>query len=124
MGACVWGWTAKGKCATYAAARARPDAGRPVVSVTTFFSGQEPVDETKVRDWLIAIGEGRNAEALLKLEQEGAIVGEWGVSENNRKARFYRLTAAGRRQLARETRQWEQATAILARFLAAKENPA
>lgn len=55
--------------------------------------------------------------ALLKLEQEGAIVSQWGVSENNRKAKFYRLTRAGHRQLAREARDWEQTTAILARFL-------
>jgi PadR family transcriptional regulator len=55
---------------------------------------------------------------LLKLEQEGAIAGEWGLSENNRKARFYRLTRGGRRQLAKETRDWEQATSLLARFLA------
>ncbi|HEY1525638.1 MAG TPA: PadR family transcriptional regulator [Candidatus Angelobacter sp.] len=55
--------------------------------------------------------------ALLKLEQEGTIVSEWGVSDNNRKARFYRLTRAGRRQLKTGTRDWEEATAILARFL-------
>ncbi len=58
--------------------------------------------------------------ALVKLEQEGTIAAEWGLSDNNRKARFYRLTRAGRKQLQRETRDWEQATAILARFLAAK----
>ena len=55
--------------------------------------------------------------ALLKLEQEGAISSEWGVSDNNRKARYYKLTRAGRKQLAREARDWEQTTAILARFL-------
>jgi transcriptional regulator len=55
--------------------------------------------------------------ALLKLEQEGAIASEWGVSDNNRKAKFYRLTRAGRRQLERESKHWEQATAILGRFL-------
>ena len=55
--------------------------------------------------------------ALLKLEQEGAIAGEWGVSENNRKAKFYRLTKTGRRQLEHESKHWEQATAILGRFL-------
>ena len=55
--------------------------------------------------------------ALLKLEQEGFVGGEWGLSENNRKARFYRLTRAGRRQVLKETREWEQTTAILARFL-------
>ncbi len=55
--------------------------------------------------------------ALLKLEQEGAIASEWGVSENNRKAKFYKLTRAGRKQLEKEARGWQQATAILARFL-------
>src|ERR1051326_1188106 len=55
--------------------------------------------------------------ALLKLEQEGAISSEWGVSENNRKAKFYKLTRSGRKQLEREARNWEQTTAILARFL-------
>jgi len=59
--------------------------------------------------------------ALLKLEQEGAIAAEWGVSENNRKAKFYSLTRAGRKQLAREEKNWEQTTAILARFLAPDE---
>src|SRR5476649_2564410 len=55
--------------------------------------------------------------ALLKLEQEGTIASEWGISDNNRKARFYRLTRAGRKQLKKGTRDWEEATAILARFL-------
>jgi PadR family transcriptional regulator PadR len=55
--------------------------------------------------------------ALLRLEQEGSVVSEWGISENNRKARFYRITRGGRKQLERETREWEQTTAILARFL-------
>jgi PadR family transcriptional regulator, regulatory protein PadR len=57
--------------------------------------------------------------ALLKLEQEGYISSEWGNSENNRKAKFYRLTRAGAKQLIAETRAWDDATAILARFLAA-----
>jgi PadR family transcriptional regulator PadR len=56
--------------------------------------------------------------ALLKLEQEGSIESEWGLSENNRKAKFYKLTREGRKQLEKETRDWEQTTAILARFLA------
>jgi transcriptional regulator len=60
--------------------------------------------------------------ALLKLEQEGAIAAEWGVSENNRKAKFYRLTRAGRKRLAKEAQDWEQATTILARFLAPGES--
>jgi PadR family transcriptional regulator PadR len=62
--------------------------------------------------------------ALLKLEQEGSIASEWGLSDNNRKAKFYKLTRAGRRQLEKETRNWSQTTAILARFLASTEDPA
>ncbi len=62
--------------------------------------------------------------ALLKLEQEGSITSEWGLSDNNRKAKFYKLTRAGRRQLERETQSWEETTAILARFLAPSEDPA
>jgi PadR family transcriptional regulator PadR len=54
--------------------------------------------------------------ALLKLEQEGWIVSEWGVSENNRKAKYYKLTRAGRKQLEREAKEWNQTTAIVARF--------
>jgi PadR family transcriptional regulator, regulatory protein PadR len=61
--------------------------------------------------------------ALLKLEQEGSIVSEWGVSENNRKAKFYKLTRLGRKQIEKETNNWEQTTAILARFLAPTEDP-
>ena len=56
--------------------------------------------------------------ALLKLEQEGYISSEWGFSDNNRKAKYYKLTRAGRKQLNKEEREWEQTTAILARFLA------
>jgi transcriptional regulator len=59
--------------------------------------------------------------ALLKLEQEGYIASEWGVSENNRKARYYRLTAAGRRHLKKEARDWRKTTDILARFLPNEE---
>jgi len=61
--------------------------------------------------------------ALLKLEQEGSITSEWGLSENNRKAKFYRLTRAGRKQLAREAREWERTTEILARFISPAEDP-
>jgi transcriptional regulator len=66
---------------------------------------------------LLTLNYGTLYPALLRLQQEGSIVAEWGISENNRKAKFYRLTRAGRKQLDRETREWEQATAILARFL-------
>ena len=65
----------------------------------------------------LSVNYGTIYPALLKLEQEGAITSEWGTSENNRKAKFYRLTRAGRRQVDKETRDWERATAILARFL-------
>jgi PadR family transcriptional regulator len=67
---------------------------------------------------LLSVNYGTLYPALLKLEQEGSISSEWGVSENNRKAKFYKLTRAGRKQLAEETRSWEQTAAILARFLA------
>ena len=69
----------------------------------------------------LALNYGTLYPALLKLEQEGAIASEWGVSENNRKAKFYRLTRAGRKQLAKEARDWEQTTTILARFLSPEE---
>ena len=71
---------------------------------------------------LLTLNYGTLYPALLKLEQEGAIVSEWGVSENNRKARFYRLTRSGRRQLQKEAQHWEQAAAVLARFLAPGED--
>jgi PadR family transcriptional regulator len=58
--------------------------------------------------------------ALLKLEQEGFIKAEWSQSENNRRAKFYALTPAGRRQLARETREWHQTADLIAAFLAPK----
>lgn len=56
--------------------------------------------------------------SLLKLEQEGWVNSEWGVSENNRKAKYYKLTRSGRKQLATEEREWNQTTAIVARFFA------
>ncbi|HEU0176306.1 MAG TPA: PadR family transcriptional regulator [Blastocatellia bacterium] len=70
---------------------------------------------------LLSLNYGTLYPALLKLEQEGAIASEWGTSENNRKAKFYRLTRSGRKQLKKETQEWEQTTAILARFLSPTE---
>src|SRR5438093_8765373 len=70
---------------------------------------------------LLSVNYGTLYPSLLKLEQEGFIKSEWGVSDNNRKAKYYNLTRAGRRQLEKETRDWEQATQILARFLAPSE---
>jgi len=69
---------------------------------------------------LLSVNQGTLYPVLLKLEQEGSIASDWGVSENNRKARFYRLTRAGRRQLAAETRDWEQKAAIIGRFFTVK----
>ena len=59
--------------------------------------------------------------ALLKLEQEGLISSAWGLSDNNRKAKFYKLTRAGRKQIERDTRQWAETSAIMTRFLATSE---
>jgi PadR family transcriptional regulator, regulatory protein PadR len=70
---------------------------------------------------LLAVNYGTLYPALLKLEQEGYISSEWGQSDNNRKAKYYKLTRAGRKQLEKEALEWEQATAILARFLAPGE---
>ncbi len=69
---------------------------------------------------LLAVNQGTLYPVLLKLEQEGSITSEWGSSENNRRARFYRLTREGRKQLQSETRDWEQTTAIIGRFFAVK----
>ena len=66
---------------------------------------------------LLSVNYGTLYPALLKLEQEGFISSEWGTSDNNRKARYYKLTRAGRKQLQREASQWAETTAILARFL-------
>lgn len=69
---------------------------------------------------LLAVNQGTLYPVLLKLEQEGAITSEWGASENNRKARFYKLTRDGRKQLQAEARGWEQTAAIIGRFFAVK----
>src|SRR5947209_6108492 len=66
----------------------------------------------------LAINHGTLYPVLLKLEQEGSIESEWGVSDNNRKAKFYRISKAGRKQLAVEERQWQEATRIVGRFFA------
>jgi PadR family transcriptional regulator, regulatory protein PadR len=70
---------------------------------------------------LLSLNYGTLYPALLKLEQEGYISSAWGVSDNNRRARFYTLTRAGRKQLAAEAREWQLTTEILARFLAPRE---
>jgi transcriptional regulator len=65
----------------------------------------------------LSVNYGTLYPALLKLEQEGCVSAKWGVSDNNRRAKYYSLTRAGKRQLEREAREWEQTTAIVARFL-------
>ena len=69
---------------------------------------------------ILALNQGTLYPLLLKLENEGSIASEWGASENNRRARFYRLTATGRKQLQKETRDWNQTAAIIARFFEVK----
>jgi transcriptional regulator len=65
----------------------------------------------------VELNQGTIYPALLRLEQRGWIASEWGASENNRRARFYELTAAGRKQLAAETRQWARTVARVNRLL-------
>jgi transcriptional regulator len=67
---------------------------------------------------LLSVNYGTLYPALLKLEQEGYISSEWGVSDNNRKAKYYALTPSGRKHLRNETRSWDETTAIIARFFA------
>jgi len=69
---------------------------------------------------LLTVNQGTLYPVLLKLTQEGSIASEWGASENNRRARFYRLTRQGRRQLRAEAQSWEQTATIIERFFAVK----
>jgi PadR family transcriptional regulator PadR len=70
----------------------------------------------------LSVNYGTIYPALLKLEQEGFIASSWGISENNRRAKFYTLTRAGRKQLEQEAREWERTTGIIARFFSPKES--
>jgi PadR family transcriptional regulator, regulatory protein PadR len=70
---------------------------------------------------LLVLNYGTLYPALLKLEQEGYVSSAWGVSDNNRKAKYYTLTRAGRRRLERAAKEWDQTTAIVARFLSPEE---
>jgi PadR family transcriptional regulator PadR len=70
---------------------------------------------------LLSVNYGTLYPALLKLEQEGYVSSKWGVSDNNRKAKYYSLTRAGKKQLQNEAREWETTAAIIARFLAPRE---
>lgn len=72
----------------------------------------------QVSEGMLSLNQGTLYPALLRLEQRGLISSKWGLSENNRRARFYNLTRRGTQQLAAETARWEQLSGILARFLA------
>ena len=71
----------------------------------------------QVSQELLSLNQGTLYPALLRLEQRGWISSAWGASENNRKAKFYSLTRAGKKQLAAEAKNWEQSAAVIARFL-------
>lgn len=74
----------------------------------------------KISGDLLSVNQGTLYPVLLRLEQEGAITSEWAPSENNRRARFYRLTRAGHKLLKAEKRDWEQTAAIIAHFFDVK----
>ena len=80
--------------------------------VVIFKAGIEQTSES-----VLSVNYGTIYPALLKLEQEGYVASEWGVSDSNRRAKYYKLTRAGRKHLEKETRAWEQTAATLAKFL-------
>ncbi|HKV40421.1 MAG TPA: PadR family transcriptional regulator [Blastocatellia bacterium] len=77
------------------------------------------IEQTSANE--LVVNYGTIYPALLRLEQEGYVKSYWGVSDNNRKAKYYRLTRAGNRQVEKEAREWERATEILGRFLHPQE---
>jgi transcriptional regulator len=77
----------------------------------------------QLSDYLLKLNEGTVYLSLTRLRQRRWISASWGTSENNRKARFYAITEAGRRQLAKETAQWEQIAGVMARLLRTVERP-
>jgi PadR family transcriptional regulator PadR len=76
----------------------------------------------QVSENLLQLNQGTLYPALLRLQQRGWIKGEWGTSENNRKAKFYQLSPAGRRQLAVEAQNWERISGVMARLLSGQES--
>ena len=71
----------------------------------------------QISDGVLDLNQGTLYPALLRLEQRGWVRSEWGVSESNRKAKFYELTRAGRRQVEQESKDWKRTVALMARFL-------
>ena len=112
-----YGDTSKRRLARHAGADDPEDAGDdgPAARVR-----HRPAHRADERQQLL-VNYGTLYPALLKLEQEGYVASEWGVSDNNRRAKYYRLTRAGKKQVERAAREWEQTTAILARFLSPDE---
>jgi PadR family transcriptional regulator PadR len=75
----------------------------------------------QVSEELLKLNQGTLYPALLRLEQKGWISSKWGLSENNRKAKFYSLTRAGKKQLAAEAESWERMSSLISRLLAGSE---
>jgi PadR family transcriptional regulator, regulatory protein PadR len=71
----------------------------------------------QIADGAFALNQGTIYPALLRLEQKGWITSEWGTSENNRRARFYSITRAGKKQLTAETENWDRTVAMVKRLL-------
>jgi PadR family transcriptional regulator, regulatory protein PadR len=71
----------------------------------------------QISDGVLDLNQGTLYPALLRLEQRGWVRSEWGASETNRRAKFYQLTRSGRRQIERESQDWERTVALMARFL-------
>src|SRR5580698_8257559 len=74
----------------------------------------------QIAQGMLALNQGTIYPALLRLEQKGWITSHWGMSDNNRRARFYEITRAGKKQLAAETESWERTVAIMAKMLEVK----
>ena len=75
----------------------------------------------QVSEHLLQMNQGTLYPALLRLQQRGWITSKWGASENNRRAKYYSITRAGRKQLALETQNWERISAVIARLLRGAE---
>ena len=73
----------------------------------------------QISDELLQLNQGTLYPALLRMEQEGWITSKWGMSENNRKAKFYSITRAGQKRLAKETQDWQRMSSTIERFLGA-----
>jgi PadR family transcriptional regulator, regulatory protein PadR len=74
----------------------------------------------QISEGILDLNQGTLYPALLRLEQRGWIASKWGASDNNRRARFYELTKAGRKQIAREEDEWARTVALMQRFLRAE----